>query len=74
MIDVNSSYIVKYAMLYMLNKFLQDNKGEFYFAFRLIVGVMFAMHGAEKLGLIGGGTVATGLMLVAGIIALACTA
>jgi putative oxidoreductase len=54
----------------MLNKFLQDNKGEFYFAFRLIVGVMFAMHGAEKLGLIGGGTVATGLMLVAGIIEL----
>ena len=53
----------------MLNKFLDNNKSEFYFAFRLIVGLMFALHGAIKLGLTGG-PVETGLMLLAGIIEL----
>ena len=53
----------------MLNKFLDDKKSELYFVFRIIVGLMFALHGAVKLGLMGGSS-AEGLMLVAGIIEL----
>ena len=53
----------------MLNKFLDDKKSELYFVFRIIVGLMFALHGAVKLGLMGD-PAAEGLYLVAGIIEL----
>jgi len=53
----------------MLHKFLNDNKSNFYFVFRLIVGLMFALNGATKLGLMGG-SAQTGLLLLAGIIEL----
>ncbi|NQV08566.1 DoxX family protein [Candidatus Woesearchaeota archaeon] len=38
---------------------LQKNYAEkFYFLFRVVVGLMFALHGAQKFGLIGDGNVA----------------
>jgi len=40
----------------MLNKFLNNNKATFYFLFRVIVGLLFMIHGATKFGWIGGGS------------------
>lgn len=54
----------------MINKYVDQYKSEMYFVFRVLVGYMFALHGAEKLGLIGGGSMAEGVFLLAGIIEL----
>ena len=63
------TYIIKYAIFNMLNKLVDQYKSEMYFVFRVLVGYMFALHGAAKLGLLGGSTM-TGLMLFVGIIEL----
>ena len=54
----------------MLNKFLNDNKSLFYFLFRVIVGAMFLLHGAQKFGLLDGAFKfpAEGLMVLAAFI------
>ncbi len=40
----------------LLNKCAAKCKNLFYLAFRLVVGLMFATHGAQKFGIIGQGT------------------
>ena len=52
-----------------INKLVDQYKGEMYFVARILVGYMFALHGAGKLGLMGGET-ASGIFLLAGIIEL----
>ncbi|MGK0208910.1 MAG: putative oxidoreductase [Patescibacteria group bacterium] len=53
----------------MVNKFLDSNKENFYFLFRIVVGLMFFMHGAGKLlGWFGGTVASSKLMWAAGII------
>lgn len=48
----------------MLNKFLHENRGTFYLVFRVLVGLLFFLHGLNKF--MGG--MPEGLMLVAAII------
>ena len=52
-----------------INKLVGQYKSEMYFVFRVLIGYMFALHGAQKLGLLGG-SVASGEFLLAGIIEL----
>lgn len=56
----------------MLNKFLDENKAQLYAIFRIVIGLLFAIHGAMKFGLIGGtfGLPEDPLMLIAGIVEL----
>ena len=56
----------------MLNKFLNDNKAILYALFRIVVGLLFLLHGAQKFGLLSGGfgVPSDGLMALAGIIEL----
>ncbi len=43
----------------------------FHLVFRLLVGIMFFLHGAAKFGWLGGEAVTGGLMVAAGVIELA---
>ena len=54
----------------MFQKFLRQNKDSFYLVFRLLVGFMFMLHGAQKLGILDGGFgfPSSGLMILASII------
>ncbi len=54
-------------------KKLEKYHGEFYFVFRVLVGLLFAQHGLQKMfGLLGGNQAATfSLMWFAGVIELA---
>ena len=38
----------------MSNKFLDDNKDTFYLIFRLVIGLLFFLHGAQKFGILNG--------------------
>ena len=41
-----------------VKEFLHNNSGKFYFVFRVVVGLMFLQHGAQKLfGMFGGNQV-----------------
>lgn len=51
----------------LVDQYVSKYSSELYFAFRLIVGLMFVMNGAKKLGLTGG-DMASGQFLLAGII------
>ena len=51
----------------LIGKYMNEAKEWSYAFFRIAFGVLFACHGAQKLGLIGTGGMATGLMLVVGI-------
>jgi len=50
----------------MLSKHAKKTEHTMYVIFRVIVGLLFAMHGMQKLGLFGG-EAKTGLFLVVGI-------
>lgn len=50
----------------MLSKYAKKSENIMYVIFRLIVGFLFAMHGASKLGFTGKEAM-TGLMLIVGI-------
>ncbi|MGV8150628.1 MAG: DoxX family protein [Candidatus Woesearchaeota archaeon] len=50
----------------MLNKFAKKSENTMYVIFRIIVGLLFAMHGMQKLGFFTGNGM-SGLMLVVGI-------
>ncbi len=54
----------------MFQKFLKQNKDSFYLVFRLLVGFMFMLHGAQKLGILEGSFSfpSSGLMILASII------
>lgn len=54
----------------MIEKFMRKNGNYFYFVFRVLVGLMFAQHGAQKLfGAFGGNSVELfSLMGLAGVI------
>ncbi len=41
----------------MLNKWLKDSGDYFYFVFRVLVGALFFLHGAQKFGWLGGSPV-----------------
>lgn len=51
----------------MFEKFAKKSENTLYVIFRVIIGLLFAMHGMSKLGWIGGGAAMPGLMLVVGI-------
>ncbi|MEM4637398.1 MAG: DoxX family protein [Candidatus Woesearchaeota archaeon] len=50
----------------MISKYAKKTENIMYLIFRIILGFLFAMHGATKIGLIGK-TPMTGLMLIVGI-------
>lgn len=50
----------------MFGKFAKKSENAMYVIFRVVVGLLFAMHGMSKLGWTGGNAM-TGLMLVVGI-------
>ncbi|HIH32598.1 TPA: DoxX family protein [Candidatus Woesearchaeota archaeon] len=51
----------------MFEKFAKSSENTLYVIFRVVVGLLFAMHGLSKLGWIGGKEAMTGLFLVVGI-------
>ncbi len=53
----------------MLNKFIEKNKDYFYFVFRILIGLLFLLHGIQKMpGILNGSTSVFGLIGMAGII------
>lgn len=50
----------------MISKYAKKTENTMYIIFRVIVGLLFAMHGMQKLGVFSG-TSMTGLFLVVGI-------
>lgn len=50
----------------MLSKFAKKSENTMYVIFRVIVGLLFAMHGMQKLGVFSGNPM-TGLFLIVGI-------
>ncbi|MEK6859734.1 MAG: DoxX family protein [Nanoarchaeota archaeon] len=53
----------------MIKKFLENNSDYFYFVFRVMVGLLFLLHGLQKMpGIINGTTPLIGLMGLAFII------
>ena len=51
----------------MISKYAIKTEHTMYTIFRIVVGLLFAMHGMQKLGWIGSGNMATGLFLAVGI-------
>lgn len=53
----------------MVKNFLEKNSDYFYFVFRVLIGLLFLLHGIQKIpGIIGGKTSILSLMGLAGII------
>lgn len=46
-----------------MNKFLDENKGYFYFVFRVIVGLLFFLHGLMKVNAMMAGNIAPGSLM-----------
>ncbi|MEK6839443.1 MAG: DoxX family protein [Nanoarchaeota archaeon] len=45
-----------------MQHFMNEHGGYFYFIFRVIVGLLFLLHGAQKFGVFGGDVVAFGTL------------
>ena len=53
----------------MINKFLEKKSAYFYFAFRIIIGLLFMLHGIQKLpGIFNGNTAIFSLIALAALI------